>query len=109
MKRLILGFLVLVVSGCGTIKTVPRSDYAINSDLNRNKTKCKTVPRVYSGVKYDFCRFHAEPDYQTIVNLGGTPFYLFDMLLFSPAADTVMLPVTIYQQVTRGTLKLEKP
>lgn len=107
MQRTIIIATISLLASCGTMNTVPKSDLAINYDLHKKKTKCETIPRIYSGVKYSFCRLHAERG-QASVSLTGVPWYLLDMAFISPFTDTVLLPVTIYQQATRGTLELER-
>ena len=101
MRQVLLFMSVLFLASCGSMKTVTSSNHEIGSDLQRNKTKCESTTRVYSGVTYDFCRFHANESglsYNEII----LSFYLFDMVIFSPIVDTLLLPVTIYQQVSYG-------
>lgn len=95
------------LSGCGTLRTVVKSNGEIGYDLRRNKTNCSSIPRVYSGTTYNFCRLHAEPKGNYYNYFTGT-WLILDMCLFSPFTDTVVLPVTIYQQATRGNAKVNK-
>lgn len=101
MKRQLVLSVYLLLSGCGTINTAFRDDAVSRQHLKDSKTYCDVVPRVYSGVAYDFCRFNGAP-----VERGpGVPLLLFDFP-FSGVLDTVLLPYTIYQQNKHGSIEL---
>lgn len=44
----------LTLAGCGTVQTVVRSDQAAVDSLKEQKSYCGAVPRIYSGLAYDF-------------------------------------------------------
>lgn len=92
---------VLALNGCGTVSTVLREEAAAKSDLRKMKTYCQSIPRIYSGVAFDFCALHAAPDPTGIL----IPFVLVDLVM-SGVADTVVLPYTIYRQATVGNLSI---
>jgi uncharacterized protein YceK len=98
-----LGITCIVLVGCGSISTIPKSDHEIRFDLSVKKTKCDTIPRLYSGVAYDFCRLHAEP--AKFYNEAVLSFYLFDFM-FSGVVDTVALPYSGYLQYKTGNIDL---
>lgn len=50
----VLGIVSLAVSGCGTFNTVFRDDIAATRELRKQKTYCEAIPRIYSGVAFDF-------------------------------------------------------
>jgi uncharacterized protein YceK len=89
----------LALSGCGTLNTVLRDDQAATRELRKQKTYCQSIPRVYSGLAFDFCRLNAPPDYTGVL----VPLVLVD-LAASGIADTVVLPYTIYQQSALGNM-----
>jgi uncharacterized protein YceK len=104
----IKGFFTLVITcivltGCGSISTIPKSSNEIKFDLTIKKTKCDFIPRLYSGVAYDFCRLHAEPE--QFYNEAILGFYLFDFM-FSGVVDTVALPYSGYLQYENGNIEL---
>ncbi len=108
MIRMITLLLVLTqLCACSSIKTVTKSNEDIGFDLYRNKSKCDFSTRIYSGVSYNFCRLNAKP--KRYYNGVTGPWLLADMLLFAPIVDTVLLPVTITQQVLYGNPKVYKP
>src|SRR5471032_2081625 len=95
----------LTLAGCGTIQTVVRSDEAAANSLKKQNSFCGSVPRIYSGVTYDFCTLHAPPgpgiDEQTMSN--ANPIVLIDAVI-SGALDTLLLPYTIYRQQVDGSI-----
>ena len=95
----------LMLAGCGTVQTVVRSDQAAADYLKDKKSHCGAVPRIYSGVTYDFCLLHAErPDDVDAFNYNNaTPGVLVDAAL-SGVVDTLLLPYTIYKQQAEGSI-----
>lgn len=105
MKTQVMLLAALMLAGCGTFQTVVRSDEATAKSLKEQKTYCGAVPRIYSGVTYDFCTLHALPgpgidEYQYN---NATPFVLIDVVI-SGALDTMLLPYTIYRQQADGSI-----
>ncbi len=99
-KSPVLGLLVCVTvftSSCGTI---------ITRYVGPNWTPPEpALPRVYSGTVFDFrCFLH--PEMHDTHGIGG--FCLLDVP-FSVVVDTVILPLTIYEQVKYGSYAADKP
>lgn len=106
MRRCLIIALVAALAGCGTMKTATRSNVDIGRDLAGNNSYCQSVPRIYSGVAYDLCLLNADERYltsNTFLQYG----ILADTLVLSPIADTLLLPVTIMQQVHLGSARVE--
>ncbi|MBK5304485.1 MULTISPECIES: YceK/YidQ family lipoprotein [Gammaproteobacteria] len=106
MKTQVMLLAALMLAGCGTFETVVRSDEAAVKRLKERKTYCGAVPRIYSGVTYDFCTLHALPgpgidEYQ--YDGAGTPVVLLDVVI-SGVLDTMLLPYTIYRQQADGSI-----
>ncbi len=108
IKKISLLSTSLLLAACGSMKTVTKSNFEIGYDLYKNDTKCTSTTRIYSGVTYDFCRFHAE-NTGSSNNVLVSAFYVFDIAFFSPIADTALLPLTIYQQVSYGNPDVHVP
>jgi len=104
MKTL-LALLALTLTGCGTIETVFRSDAAASQTLKKENSYCGAVPRIYSGVSYDLCRVFAPYQENRPDKTGesATRGMLIDIAA-SGVLDTLLLPYTIYQQQTDGSL-----
>ncbi|OLF53187.1 YceK/YidQ family lipoprotein [Pseudomonas chlororaphis] len=96
---------VLLLAGCGTIDTVFRADSVASEKLKERKSYCGGVPRIYSGVTYDFCSLHAPvpENGRTTIGPASTQSMLID-IAFSSVLDTLLLPYTIYQQQADGSL-----
>lgn len=96
-----LSALSLALSGCGTVSTVLQGDEDAARGLRKQKTYCQSIPRIYSGMAYDFCVLNAPPDPTGFL----VPFILLDLTL-SGVFDTVSLPYTIYRQATDGNISI---
>lgn len=103
MKKMavVLGACSLTLSGCGTALTVLQDDADAARGLRKQKTYCQSIPRVYSGLAYDFCVLNAPPDPTGVL----VPLVLLDLGL-SGALDTVVLPYTLYRQGTDGNIAI---
>ncbi|WP_338800633.1 YceK/YidQ family lipoprotein [Pseudomonas sp. RSB 5.4] len=88
-----------LLSGCGTAASVMQMDADVARDMRKQKTYCQSIPRIYSGLAFDFCVLHAPPDPSGVL----VPFVLLDLPL-SGVLDTVVLPYTIYRQASDGSL-----
>jgi uncharacterized protein YceK len=93
----------MCIQACGTITTLSNTDKQISSQLRKQDTYCDSLPRVYSGVSYDFCKLNSEPK-GTFVD-GMVELYLLDGIL-SAATDTLVLPYTIIQQSDKGSMQI---
>jgi uncharacterized protein YceK len=91
----------LALAGCGTAATVLQDDADAAQGLRKQKTYCQSIPRVYSGLAYDFCVLNAPPDPTGFL----VPFILLDLTL-SGVLDTVVLPYTIYRQSVDGNIHI---
>jgi uncharacterized protein YceK len=96
-KAVTLGVFSWVLTGCGTVMSVLQSDADVAQDLRRQKTYCQAIPRVYSGLAYDFCMLNGPPQPGGIM----APALLLDLPL-SGVFDTISLPYTIYRQFADG-------
>ncbi|MEO6680143.1 MAG: YceK/YidQ family lipoprotein [Pseudomonas sp.] len=103
MKKMamLLGACSLTLSGCGTAVTVLQDDADAARGLRKQKTYCQSIPRVYSGLAYDFCVLNAPPDPTGVL----VPLVLLDLSL-SGVLDTVVLPYTIYRQGVDGNISI---
>ncbi|EJM76461.1 YceK/YidQ family lipoprotein [Pseudomonas sp. GM55] len=98
-KAVASGVISLVLTGCGTVSTVLQDEADAAKGLRKQKTYCQSIPRVYSGLAYDFCVLNAPADHMGFL----VPVALLDMTL-SGILDTVVLPYTVYRQVADGDI-----
>lgn len=103
MRMALLLVWMACIQACGTITTLSESDQQLTSRLTKQDTYCESIPRVYSGVSYDFCKLNSKPNDTEIDVLVG--FYLIDGAL-SAVSDTLVLPYTIYQQSEKGRIQI---
>ena len=108
----------VLVTGCGSLMTLPRSEMAIKNSMEKHETKCASIPYVYSGVAYSFCWLHAEIDEDVLSpknkgaehpdhNYNGLGILLPAEFVLSGAIDTIALPYTVYKQSKNGSINLE--
>jgi len=105
MKLIALSALGLVLSGCGSINTVLRGDEVTSRELIDQKSYCATVPRVYSGVYYDFCLLNAPAPEHASRSGYNMPGLLIDAAVCA-VLDTVALPYTVYRQSQDGSIEI---
>ncbi|WP_295471200.1 YceK/YidQ family lipoprotein [uncultured Pseudomonas sp.] len=103
MKKGLLLLAALSLSACGTLDTVVRDDEYSRRELSERGSHCDEITRVYSGVVYDFCQLHADPDKSAHRTGPLLPGMILDMA-FSGVLDTVVLPYTVYRQVADGNI-----
>lgn len=111
MKRIVLLALTLTLGACGHITTVFQGDVATSNYLLNHKSSCGAVPRVYSGVMFDFCMLYAEAadnDRNSPSSGPGSMPGLFVDMAFSGVMDTLVLPYTIYRQATDGSIEISR-
>ena len=106
-NHLLIILLLILVSGCGTIKTLDPAFNHVKIEYKSKKSYCDSIPRVYSGVAYNFCILHGDPrsGADSVESAGLIPFVLFDFI-FSAVGDTVLLPYTIYAQISEGPIRV---
>ncbi|MGW8461301.1 YceK/YidQ family lipoprotein [Pseudomonas sp. CLCA07] len=108
MKTQAMLLAALMLAGCGTIQTVVRGDEVAAESLKEQKSYCGAVPRIYSGVSYDFCSLNAPLkkglDAQDYTDAPAV--VLIDVVM-SGALDTLLLPYTIYRQQADGSIVID--
>ncbi|BCX67728.1 MULTISPECIES: YceK/YidQ family lipoprotein [Pseudomonas] len=105
MKLRLMLLAALMLSGCGTVQTVVRGDDVAAKSLREKNSYCGAVPRIYSGVTYDFCYLNAplEKGRDAQVHDSAPAIVLIDVVL-SGAFDTLLLPYTLYRQQADGSI-----
>ena len=108
MKTQAVLLAALMLAGCGTVQTVMRGDEVAAKSLKERKSYCGAVPRIYSGVTYDFCILNAplEKGRDAEVHDNAPAIVLLDVVL-SGALDTLLLPYTLYRQQADGSIMVD--
>jgi uncharacterized protein YceK len=97
---------LLTLVGCGTINTVFRDDSVASHNLKKAQTYCESIPRIYSGVAYNFCVLNGPSNIHGPLATGLVPLMFFDFVA-SGVFDTVVLPYTVYRQSTDGGIDID--
>ena len=88
-----------ILSGCGTVQTVSSESKAVG-DLAEWNSYCPTIPRMYSGVAYQFCNLTGPER----TGIHSDPYAILVDMAASGVADTVVLPYTSYKQYKHGNM-----
>jgi uncharacterized protein YceK len=108
MKIQLLLIAAMLLAGCGTVQTVVRNDDAAVKSLRKQKSYCGAVPRIYSGVTYDFCYLNAPLEQGVDAqNHTWAPAIVLIDVVASGVMDTLLLPYTIYRQQADGSIVVE--
>ena len=105
---LLLAAIVLSTTACGTLDTVFREDAVASQKLKDLRSHSESVPRIYSGVVYDFCSLNGEPNGKKSLEdqqIASVPWIAIDFAL-SGVLDTLVLPYTVYRQNRDGSIEI---
>ncbi|NMH64468.1 YceK/YidQ family lipoprotein [Shewanella salipaludis] len=105
LKQLLSLAPLMLLTACSTINTLSPEQEHIDIAYHGRKSYCDEIPRIYSGVAYNVCLVKGEPSQTTDLgsSFNGVPFFVIDTV-FSAAADTLVLPYTLYQQARHGNI-----
>lgn len=104
LERMVFWLSLALLSGCGTVTTLSLTDREIQKEMVRIKSDCESIPRVYSGVAYDFCFMasHRASGGRPIRFIWTSP----GDIPFSAVLDSVVLPYTVFAQAKNGNIEL---
>jgi uncharacterized protein YceK len=105
MKYLMTLATSFTLVSCATVKTLDPKDSHVNIQHQGKNSYCESIPRVYSGAAYNVCKVTGEPSTRKNVgnSINGVPIIVIDAFC-SVAADTLVLPYTIFRQVNDGNI-----
>lgn len=105
MKLITMVLSSLMFTGCATVKTLNPKDDHVTIYNGSYKSYCSNIPRIYSGVSYDFCMANGEPSTgrNTGSEINGVPLVAVDAVC-SAVADTLVLPYTLIRQINEGNI-----
>nr|WP_052355414.1 YceK/YidQ family lipoprotein [Pseudomonas knackmussii] len=105
----------MTLVSCGSVQTLNSESSADVGELHLKGTYCTRIPRIYSGVAYNFCALYGDPGgaYQHDAAVSPPPpaspqgiYWPFLDGLLSGVTDTLALPYTIYRQNRDGSIEL---
>lgn len=106
-KRILALFtMLLVLTGCGTVRTLEPEKGKVAISFNNKKSYCQSIPRIYSGTAHNFCQLYGEPTRSGHNTAMDFSFWASDTLLCA-VTDTLVLPYTVIRQIQDGALQVE--
>lgn len=98
ISRALFPLALLSISGCGTIGTqfIP-GETCSYAAMHPDRWGCRGIRRIYSGVGANLCWLPSEMGLFSFIDLP-----------LSLVGDTLVLPLTTYQQSKHGNLCAEK-
>ncbi len=107
MKILAALMAALALSGCATVNTIAPENNTVKISINGYDSHCRSIPRVYSGVAYNLCALAGQPNVSAANVESNLQGFLVDTAL-SAAADTIMVPYTVMQQIEKGNIQVNR-
>ncbi|MFT7373134.1 MAG: hypothetical protein ACI9T9_001828 [Oleiphilaceae bacterium] len=97
MRYIFIVLVYFLTTGCSTVYTLNNAE----DGLLMKGSYCKNINYVFSGVEYNWCKLHGTPNPNPTPqnSLGGFEYIGVDAL-FSFVADVVVLPYTVYKQMS---------
>lgn len=107
-RFVLISIIFLLLAGCGTVNTAFRGDVVTGRNLKKYKTHCTSIPRIYSGVAYDYCVLYGEPAAIPSSQFQHAVPAVVSDFPFSAVLDTLILPYTIFRQVKDGSITISR-
>jgi len=97
MRYLVIALFYISALGCSTIHTLNNSE----DGVVMQGSYCEDIEHIFSGLQYNWCKLNGAPQKNTdpISSKGDFEYVGIDSL-FSFVADVLVLPYTIYKQVS---------
>jgi len=97
MRYIFVVLIYFVTAGCSTIHTLNNAD----DGLVMTGSYCKNIDHIFSGVEYNWCKLNGTPNSNADPKSSKGDFeYVGIDTLFSFVGDVIVLPYTIYKQVS---------
>ncbi|GGY58223.1 hypothetical protein GCM10011297_33630 [Bacterioplanes sanyensis] len=106
MKLLAALMAALALSGCATVNTIAPENNRVKISINGYDSHCRSIPRIYSGVAHNLCTLAGQPNVSANAK-SNLQWLLVDTAL-SAAADTIMVPYTVMQQIEKGNIQVNR-
>jgi len=97
MRYIFVVLIYIITTGCSTVYTLNNAE----DGLVMKGSYCKSIDHVFSGVEYNWCKLHGTPNSNPNQKSSQGDFeYLGIDSFFSFIGDVIVLPYTIYKQVS---------
>lgn len=103
MRATLILLICCISTGCSTIHTLGNA----SNGVVMKGTYCDNIDHVFSGIEYNWCKLHGTPkDNSTSASSTGDFEYVGIDSVFSLVADIVVLPYTIYKQISSEPISI---
>jgi len=93
----LLVLISLFLGGCGTVYTISQAEQGVNM----KGSYCDNIDHVFSGVEYSWCKLNGAPRSEVDPAMSKGNFHYVGIdIAFSFIADILVLPYTVYKQVS---------
>lgn len=97
MRYIFIVVVTFFASGCSTVHTLNNAE----EGLVMKGSYCKDINYVFSGVEYNWCKLHGTPKTNTNPEASQGEFHYVGIdSFFSFISDVVVLPYTVYKQIS---------
>jgi len=97
MRFIFIVLLYTMAAGCSTIHTINLAD----DGVVMKGSYCKSIDHVFSGIEYNWCKLNGSPNSNTDPRSSKGDFeYVGIDSFFSSVGDVIVLPYTVYKQVS---------
>ena len=94
--------LVTLTCGCSTVDSLSNNERGVKID----GTYCEEIQHVMSGTNQNICKMYGEPKDQDGAHTRNNLAWIWVDTVFSFGADILVLPYTVYKQVTSPSIKV---
>jgi len=97
MRYIFIVLIYFVITGCSTVYTLNNAE----DGLVMKGSYCKDIDYIFSGVEYNWCKLNGTPNSSADPKSSKGDFeYVGIDSVFSFIGDVIVLPYTIYKQVS---------
>jgi len=96
MSKLLVVSVLFMLGGCATVHTISNHQRGVEID----GTHCKEIQHMMSGTNQNICKMYGRPKDTDGIHTHNNIVWLYLDSVFSFGADVVVLPYTIYKQLT---------
>ena len=103
MKVPLIAMLLMLNTGCATVYTMSNADKGVVI----KGSHCDRIPHVMSGTGHNICRLYGAPGDPEGANTEGNLSYLAVDSVFSLLADVIVLPYSLYKQLSSPPIQVK--
>jgi len=103
MRVVFVALFSVIINACSTVYTINNAE----EGLVMEGSYCKNIDHIFSGLEYNWCRLNGTPkqNHDPIASKGEFGYVGIDSI-FSLFADLMVLPYTVYKQVSSDPIEV---